>query len=335
MRIFMYCFRDFDEKEFFDEEVRKYDFRYTGIPDYPSQKNLHRAEGYDAVSVTPTLLTERMIQRLYDMGVRYILTRSIGYDHIDLFAAKKLGMGVSCVSYPPESVASYALMLMMMCLRKVKQTLDRAQVQDYSLNGKIGKDLSQCTVGVVGTGSIGAQLIKYLQPFTPRVLAYDIKENPDLKGLCEYVPLEYLTQQSDIISLHANVTDLSHFMVDGTFLSNMKEGSYIVNTARGSLIDSDALITFLENGHLGGAALDVLEDEAGLYYYNRVGECISNQHMSMLRSYPNVILTPHTAFYTRQTVQWMAKNTIRALFDMSEGFPNRHVIVRPEKRRSR
>jgi len=330
MKIFLYCFRDFDEKEFFDDEMQKHDFTYSYTSAYPSLENAHLAEGYDAVSVTPTRLDEALLEKFHSLGVRYVLTRSIGYDHIDLATAKRLGMGVSCVSYPPETVASYAFTLMMMCLRMIKPTLERAAVQDYSLNGKIGRDLSECSVGIIGTGRIGGELARNLQSFGTKVYAYDTVQNPDVQALCQYLPLDRLTEECDVISLHMPVTDKTFHMVDGGFISRMKKGSYIINTARGALIDTDALIAALESGHLAGAALDVLEDESGLYYYNRTGDCISNRQMAVLRSFPNVILTPHTAFYTRKVVRSMAHHTVNRLFDMREGRGDPHIISYPQ-----
>lgn len=327
MKIFAYCLREFDEKDFFNELCEKYGAEYGYSTDYPGPENVELATGYDAVSVTPCDMGPDMLDRFYKVGVRYVATRSIGFDHIDLDHAKQLGMGVCHVSYAPETVADYAIMLMLMSCRKICHILDRSRVQDYTLKGKMGKDLCDCTVGVVGTGQIGKTVIKHLSAFGCRILAYDLYPSQDITGTAEYVPLDELYAQSDIITLHAPATPENYHMLDEQAFAEMKDGVIVVNTARGTLIDSDALIRSIECGKVGQAALDVLEQEDGLYYINRIGDPIENHQMAILRSFPNVILTPHTAFYTRKVVYDMALKTFKGVHDMMEGIENPLVLV--------
>jgi len=327
MKLFLYSFRSFDETEFFDQLREEFDYSYGGCSDYPTLNNAHLAQGYDAVSITPGQFDAPLLERFSALGVRYILTRSIGYDHIDLEAARALDMRVSCVTYPPETVANYAVTLLLMSLRSLRQIMDRANIQDYSLKGKIGRDIDECTVGVIGTGRIGKTVIQRLHAFGCRLLAYDIHPDHALSGLCEFVPLDTLFRESDAITLHAPATEENVHMLNHRTFSLMKEGAVVVNTARGTLIDTAALISALEQGRLCGAALDVLEDENGLYYHNRVGDCIPNPQMAQLRAFPNVILTPHTAFYTRKVVRSMAFHTVQCLFDMAENRSNPLIIV--------
>ncbi len=327
MKIFAYCLREFDEKPMFDRLAGAFEAQYGYSTQYPSPDNVSLARGFDAVSCTPCDMGADMLQRFHDVGVRYVATRSIGFDHIDLKKAKELGMGVCHVSYEPETVADYAIMLMLMCCRNMPHIMNRSLVQDYSLQGKMGKDISHCTVGVVGAGQIGSTVIRHLSGFGCKMLVYDIHEDPALKGLAEYVALEDLYAQSDIITLHAPSTAENYHLVDASALSRMRDGVILVNTARGALVDTEALIQGLESGKVGHAALDVLEDEAGLYYANRMGDVIVNRQMAVLRSFPNVILSPHTAFYTENVVWNMACKTFKGVQDMMTHTENSLVIL--------
>lgn len=327
MKIFAYCLREFDEKTFWDKLTTEFDAEYGYTTAYPSPENVHLAAGYDAISATPCNLDADMLERFYAVGVRYIATRSIGFDHIDLEKAKELGMGVCHVSYAPETVADYSIMLMLMCCRNICHILDRARIQDYTLKGKMGKDLSDCTVGIIGTGQIGKTVIKHLSGFGCRLIAYDIYPNEEVKKYAEYVDLATLYKESDVISLHTPATTDNYHMLNEQIFEQMKSGVIIVNTARGTLIDADALIKAVENGKIGHAALDVLENEDGLYYINRMGDAIQNRQLAILNSFPNVILSPHTAFYTEKVVWDMAYKTFKGVQDMMQKNPNPLIIL--------
>ncbi|MBO4982124.1 MAG: lactate dehydrogenase [Lachnospiraceae bacterium] len=326
MKIFVYAMREFDEKEFFDQFCEEFHCEYSYCVDYPKESNIELAKGYDAVSVTPCDMNAAVLDRFYDMGVRCIATRSIGFDHIDLVRAKELGMGVCHVSYAPETVADYAIMLMLMCCRNICHILNRASIQDFTLKGKMGKDLCDCTVGVIGTGQIGSTVIRHLSSFGCNILAYDLYPKKELEGIAQYVSLETLYSQSDIITLHTPSTKENYHLLDAEAFRQMKEGVIIVNTARGALIDTYSLIDALESGKIGHAALDVLEKEDGLYYANRMGDVIENREMAILRAFPNVILSPHTAFYTKKVVRDMAYKTIKGVHDMMNHIENPLVI---------
>lgn len=328
MKLFAYAMREFDEKDFFDKYSKEFGSEYGYSTAYPSPDNVELARGYDAISATPCDLGADMLDRFYAVGVRYIATRSIGVDHIDLEHAKKLGMGVCHVSYAPETVADYSIMLMLMCCRNICHILERSKVQDYTLKGKMGKDICDCTIGVIGTGKIGRTVIKHLSTFGCRILAYDIYPNEECGKIAEYVSLDELYANSDIITLHSPATADNYHLLNDKAFDKMKKGVIIINTARGTLIDASALITAIEQGKVGHAALDVLEDENGLYYANRMGEPISNHDMAILRSFPNVILSPHTAFYTEKVVRDMAYKSIKGVLDMMEHKENPLVVVK-------
>lgn len=322
MKVAFFALRDFDELAFAERFSKQYGIDFVWTSEYPNKENLKLADGCDGVSFTPCEITEEYVKAFHDYGVRYLLCRSIGYDHIPCEYAKSLGMHVSTSPYPTSCVANYALMLILMSTRKMQQTMIRAAAQDYTLKGKMGRDIGDCTVGVLGTGSIGRLLIKHLSSFGCKILAYDLYQNDEAKKYAEYVDLPTLYAQSDVISIHLPATDSTHHMINAETLAQMKDGVIIVNTARGSLIDSQAMIAALKQGKVGGAALDVLENENGLYYYNRMGDHIDNDELAMLRSFPNVIVSPHTAFYVESTVSNMVEKSFLPLYYESRGEAN-------------
>ena len=326
MKIFFYTLRPYDELPFAQKLSAETGIAFDGCEEYPNLENAALAAGCDAVSMTPCDMSAPMVERFHQLGVKYICCRSIGYDHVDRAKAKELGMKVSNVDYPPRGVADFAIMLMMMSLRRVGHILKRGELQDYSLKGKIGRDLSGCTVGVIGTGRIGRTVIEHLSGFGCKLLAYDLYPSQEAAKYAQYVDLDTLFAQSDVITLHTNATEANYHLINQEALAKMKDGVVLVNTARGTLIDSDALIAALESGHVGAAALDVLENENGLYYYNRSGDPIANPEMALLRSFPNVLLTSHTAFYTEENVESMVRGVFESAAAFADGTPTRHDV---------
>lgn len=327
MKIFAYAMREFDEKDFFEKYSKELGCEYGYTTEYPNPDNVELARGYDAISATPCNLDADMLDRFYAVGVRYVATRSIGVDHIDLDYAKKLGMGVCHVSYAPETVADYSIMLMLMCCRNICHILERSKVQDYTLKGKMGRDISDCTVGVIGAGQIGQTVIKHLSNFGCQILAHDLYPNEETAKIAKYVSLEELYAQADIITLHAPATADNYHLLNADAFAQMKQDVIIINTARGTLIDTQALIQAIESGKIGHAALDVLEQENGLYYANKMGEPIANHDLAILRSFPNVILSPHTAFYTEKVVRDMAYKCMKGVLDMMSRVENPLIVV--------
>ena len=323
MKIMIYCYREFDEKEYLDELCAREGFEYVTCEDYPTLETAHLAKGCDAISTIVTDVNEQLLTALAAQGVKYICTRSIGTDHIDMKAARKLGLRVASAVYSPESVANYAIMLMLMCCRKFPYVLDRAKLQDYSLPGKRGRELSSMTVGVVGLGRIGQTVLRHLSGFGCRLLGYDLHPSDAAKELCEVVDLETIYRECDVISLHCPATKDNIHMINGDTLAKMKPGVILINTARGALIDSMALIDALEKGHVGAAGLDVIENEYGLYYINHTGEAMNNRELALLNSFPNVIVAPHAAFYTDVSIYDMVRCSIEACaaFERGEPYP--------------
>lgn len=326
MKLFLYCFRSFDETPYYDALSSAHGYEYGQTAEYPSLDNAHLAAGADAISATVCELPRPLLERWHELGVKSLVTRSIGFDHIDLEYCRHLGLHVAHVAYPPETVAEYTMMLMLMSLRRIRQTMERAAVQDYTLRGKIGKDLCESTVGIIGTGRIGSAVAVRLAAFGARILCYDPFPNPVLAGIAEYVPLENLLSSCNVITLHVPATAENHHLIGKEAFSLMQSGTILVNTARGTLVDTEALIDALVCGRLGGASLDVIEDEYGLYYLNRVGDCLPNRQLALLRSLPNVILTPHTAFYSERVVRSMAEQVTACMEDISQERPNPLIL---------
>ena len=310
MRMFVFSMRTFDELPCFEKYCPEYGIEYDYTTETPCMDNLELAKGYDVVNVITTVFDQPMLKKLHDMGVKCIATRTIGYDHIDVDYAKSLGMGVIHISYSPNSVADYAIMMMLMGLRRMPHIMERANIQDYTLKGKIGRELPDCTVGIIGTGRIGRTVIRHLSGFGCKMLAYDLYENEEVKQYAEYTDLDTLLKNSDVITLHAPATDDNYHMIDAAAIEKMKQDVVIINCARGALMDTDALIDGIESGKVGFAGLDVVEHESGLYYFNRMGEPLHNPRLAILRSYSNVLVSPHTAFYTEEAVANMAENSI-------------------------
>ena len=272
-----------------------------------SDANVGLTFGNRCISVGhKTPITTSTLRLLSGAGVAYVSTRSTGHDHIDVDFARSVGISVQGVAYSPDSVGDYTLMLMLMAVRNARSIITRAEVHDFRLNEARGKELRDMTVGVIGAGRIGAAVIERLRGFGCRVLAHD--RNP--KTAADYVHLHELLERSDIVTLHAPLTAETTHLLDHERLEQMKPGAIIVNTGRGSLIDTEALLSALERGKLGGAALDVLEGEEGIFYTDRRNRPIENRLFRRLQRLPNVLITPHTAYYTEHSLYDIVQNTI-------------------------
>lgn len=319
MKLFAYSLREYDELPFLEKQAAQKGFEFGWTSLYPSADNLEMARGYDCLSIITNPMTPQILEAFAGMGVRGIATRSIGYDHIDLSAAARLGIRVAHAAYPPYGVADYTVMLMLMALRKVKLVDNAAIYQDFELRGKIGRSLNSCAVGVVGTGAIGEAVCRRLAGFGCKIYASDPFEKEGLKDLVTYVGLDELLARCDVVTLHAPGLPQNTHMIGAKQFAQMKRGVVLVNAARGSLVDTAALIDAVESGQVGAAALDTIESEAGLYYLDRSRDILPNRDRAVLMSYPNVIVTPHMAFYTEEDVDHMVSSNVEALLAFDQG----------------
>lgn len=322
MQVTVYNFREFDEKVYFETYAKELGITLVTCPDAPSLENISLAKGSECIDILTSKMTPELIAALAQQGVRYITTRTIGYDHIDMNACKEHGITVGNAPYGPNGVADYTVMLLLMSIRKAKQILQRTNIQDYTLKGNLGRELKDMTVGIIGTGRIGRTVIQNLSGFGCKMIAYDLYENEEVKKLATYVSLDEIWEQADIISLHTPLTDENYHLVNAETIGKMKDGVILINTARGPLVEAQALLSAIENGKIGAAGLDVVENEFGLYYYDRKNDVLDNRELALLRSYPNVTVTHHMAFYTDNCVKTVVEDSLRSCVCFVNGEKN-------------
>lgn len=296
-----------DEAAVFREVAPRLGVAPTIVEAPLSGANVELARGCRCVSVGhKTPVANSSLLALSEAGVSYVSTRSIGCNHIDVDYAQRVGICVGTVAYSPGSVADYTLMLMLMALRHAKVVIRRTDAHDYRLHDVRGKELRDLTVGVIGTGRIGTAVLDRLRGFGGRHIAYDSRPI----GSADYVPLGVLLEQSDIVSLHTPLTADTHHLLDRRRLGQMKACAVVINTGRGALLDTGALLVALETGRLGGAALDVVEGEDGIFYADHRGTPVGSTALVRLQELPNVIISPHTAYYTDHALRDTVENTI-------------------------
>lgn len=322
VKVTVYNCRNFDEKPLFLQYAREFGLELVLCEEEPTIENLKLAQGSLCVNIITSKTTRELLCEMKQQGVSYLTTRTIGYDHIDMAAAKELGITVANAPYGPNGVADYAVMMILASIRKIKRILERTNIQDYTLNGIQGRELKNLTVGIVGTGRIGETVIQNLSGFGCPILAYDLYEKEAVRRMATYISLEELLKQSDVISLHAPLTAENYHLIDVQAISTMKDGVVIVNTARGGLISSEALIRGLETGKVGAAGLDVVENEFGLYYNDKKSVPLDNRELAILRGFPNVTITHHMAFYTEEAVRTMVRDSLMGCKLFMEGSEN-------------
>ncbi|MEU5092411.1 D-isomer specific 2-hydroxyacid dehydrogenase family protein [Streptomyces sp. NPDC021356] len=302
-----------DEAARFRELAPRFGVTPTITESAVSEDNVHLASGNRCISVGhKTRITPATLRALSRVGVSYISTRSIGYDHIDVDHAGRVGISVGNVCYSPDSVADYTVMMLLMAVRHAKSTVRRADVHDYRLHDVRGKDLRDLTVGVVGTGRIGTAVMERLRVFGCRILAYGNRagESGESGDPGDEVSLDELLKSSDVVTLHAPLNAETHHLLDRERIQRMKPGAFVVNTGRGALIDTTALVAALEDGRLGGVALDVVEGEEGVFYADRRNAPIDSKPLLRLQEMPNAFISPHTAYYTDRALSETVENSI-------------------------
>ena len=281
-----------DEKDYLLAAAQQEQIEITLVQGPMTQDNIDRAEGADGITILgDTKMDAALIEETAKRRIRVVATRTIGYDHIDLNAAKSNGVHVCNGYYDPDGVAEYTVMLILMSLRNYKQALFRGNANDYSLGGLIGRELRNLTVGIIGTGKIGQKVAQNLQGFGCRILAYSRRQNADPALGIEYCSLEELYAKSDIISLHTPLSNQTRYMIDKKAIDQMKDGVILINCARGELMRVD----------------DIIE---GIYHMDRRSDILANRNMAYLRQFPNVTMTQHIAFYTEEAVKSMAESGI-------------------------
>ncbi len=296
-----------DEVALFRELAPRFGVAVTITPQPISVVTAVLAAGHRCVSVDhKTRVSNETLLALSRAGVRYLSTRSQGCNHIDVEYAEAVGIRVGNVAYSPDGVADYTVLLLLMVVRNAKSILNRAAAQDYRLSGTRGRELRDLTVGVVGTGSIGSAVVDRLRGFGCRVLAHDSR--PGIAA--DYVSLDELLQRSDVVTLHTPLDAGTHHLLDRQRIAQLVPGALVVNTGRGGLVDTEALLAALESGQVGGAALDVLEGEEGIFYADRRDDPVESELLLRLQRLPNVLVSPHTAYYTDRALADTVEHTL-------------------------
>ena len=289
------------------------------------------AKGYPAVCIFVNDVANRaVLDILKECGVKLIALRAAGFNNVDIDYAHKLGMCVVRVpAYSPHGVAEHAVALIMTLNRKIHRAHNRVREGNFSLEGLMGFDMYGKTVGVIGTGKIGAIAAKILHGFGCDILVSDPFENAEVKQFATYVPIDELLKRCDIVTLHCPLTPESHHMINLTSLMTMKKGAMLINTSRGGLVDAKACIAALKTGQLGSLGLDVYEEEADLFFEDLSGQVLQDDQFARLLTFPNVLITAHQAFFTKTAMDNIADTTMSniAAFDKDGACQN---AINPE-----
>jgi D-lactate dehydrogenase len=268
------------------------------------------------------------IGRLSTMGVKLIALRSAGFNHVDLVAAEAAGLTVARVpAYSPHAVAEHTVALILTLNRKIHRAYNRVREGNFSLDGLLGFDLRGKTVGIVGTGLIGEVVVRIMNGFGCRVLAHDPKPNPRCMAMgLEYVDVDVLLAQSDIITLHCPLTPATHHLINDRALAHLKPGAMLINTSRGAVIDTQAVIRGLKDGVIGSLGLDVYEEEADLFFEDLSDRIIPDDVFARLLTFPNVLITGHQAFFTEEALTAIAETTIANITAFEHGGRPLHEV---------
>ena len=317
MKIAFYDTKPYD-RIWFEPLSKEYGFT---IKYYEHKLNADTAilsRGFDAVCVfVNDTVSAEVVDTLHENGVRLLALRCAGYNNVDLRAVQDKISVVRVPNYSPAAVAEHAAALLLAVNRKTHRAYLRTRDNNFSINGLMGIDLRDKTAGVIGTGRIGRLFIEILRGFGMRVIAYDAYPAKDTDFA--YVSLDELFQSSDVISLHCPLTGDTKHIVNSRRVEQMKDGVIILNTSRGGLIDTEALLEGLKSKKIGGAGLDVYEEEEDYFFEDLSNEIVADDDLARLLSFPNVLVTSHQAFFTKEAMQAIAMVTMENLYAFSQG----------------
>ena len=310
MKIAVFSAKKYDQDSFKQWADPSLEFSFFDVPlDKHSAK---LTQGYAAVCVfVNDDLSKVVLTELKAMGVAMIALRCAGFNNVDLTAAKELGLRVARVpAYSPEAVAEHTVAMILCLNRKLHKAYNRVRDDNFALDGLLGFNLHGKTAGLIGTGRIGVATAKILLGFGMKLLCYDIKQDEELvKAGVQYLPLEQLWARSDLISLHCPLTPQTQHLINDTSLAQMKDGVMLINTSRGGLIDTKAVIKALKSRKIGYLGLDVYEQEADLFFQDLSGQLIDDEVFKRLLTFPNVLITGHQAFFTQEALQQICQIT--------------------------
>ena len=321
MKILFYDTKSYD-KESFQDTLKDYQgitIEYTKSDLDPRTAAL--AEGFDAVCafVSSDIGTQTM-EILHEKGITLLLMRCAGFNNVDLETARKYGIRVMRVpGYSPEAVAEHAMALALASNRRLYKAYNKVRENDFSLSGLMGFNFYQKTAGIIGTGKIGAAMCRICRGFGMKVIAFDVYQNESLKDFVEYVSLERLLSDSDVISLHCPLMDSTYHLINIDTIRQMKDGVILVNTSRGALVKTDDLIEGIRMHKFAGVGLDVYEEETNNVFEDRSDEILEHSTTARLLSFPNVMITSHQGFFTREALGAIAATTLQNAADYMAG----------------
>lgn len=315
MKLLVYSAKDFEIP--FLKKANTKGLEMILSPDRLTTNTAMKALGFDAISIfSADDASTNVLEKLHDFGVKYITLRSTGYDNVHLKTARKFNIRVAnSPAYSPHAIAEHAMALLLSLNRRIVLANNQMKIQDFTLSKLVGFDLHKKKVGILGTGAIGSVIARILHGFGCEVYANDIEPDTSLAeelGLT-YVTKRELQEECDIILISLPLTAETHHLIDESVLNGMKDGALLINIARGAIVDTPAVLNALETGKLGGYASDVYEKEGGIYFYNRIGDKLKDKVLLELLNHPNVLLTPHQAFATREALQKIAETTFHNL----------------------
>ncbi len=330
MRIGLFSARSYD-REYFDRanEHALHDIWYTEVP--LDEQTVSLARGFEAVCLfVNDRITEQVAEQLAAAGIRLIALRCAGYNQVDLEATERHGLTVVRVpAYSPHAVAEHTVALILTLNRKTHRAYNRVREGNFSLENLMGFDLYGKVVGVVGTGKIGKVFCQIMIGFGCRVLGCDPFPDEELMAAgVQYVSLRDLLAQSDIVSLNCPLTEATYHLINAESLQYMRRGAMLINTGRGALIDTKAIVEALKSGHLGHLGLDVYEQEEGLFFHDWSNEIIQDDLIARLMTFPNVLITSHQAFFTHEAMTEIARVTLQNVSAFEQGLPLENAVRR-------
>lgn len=327
MKVAIFSSKSYDQKFLMQANKDYHDLVF--FEPHLSLKTSVLANGFESVCVfVNDQLDKKVLIKLSQQGVKLIALRCAGFNNIDLKAAQDLGIKITRVpAYSPNGVAEHAVSLVLDLNRKIYRAHNRIRDGNFSLEGLLGFEINGKTVGIVGTGKIGSIVAKIMNGFGTKILAFDQTKNPECNKIAQYVSLNELFQKSDIISLHLPLMPETHHMIDKKALSQMKEGVMLINTSRGGLIDTRAVIASLKSGKIGYLGLDVYEEEEDLFFEDLSDHVIQDDIFARLLTFHNVIITGHQAFFTETALKNIAETTIENITGFEKGLLKSENLV--------
>ncbi len=320
MKVTFFSSKSYDESFFSTEnEAGSHELVFHEFKLTPASAPL--AAGSSAVcAFVNDHLDRETVEILHAGGTKYIAMRCAGFNNVDLSAIKEFGMKVVRVpAYSPYAVAEHTMGLLLALNRRLYRAYNRVREGNFSLQGLVGFDVHGLTVGIIGTGTIGEKVVRLFNGFGCKVLCYDVFENDAVKALgAEYVPLDTLFAQSDIVSLHCPLLESTHHIINADSIAQMKPGVTLLNTSRGALIDTSAVIEGLKSGHVANLGIDVYEEEDNLFFEDQSGEVMQDDVFARLLTFPNVLITGHQAFFTSNALTQIARTTLQNLLELEQ-----------------